>query len=48
MGYRYFSASFLEMTQIGLVDRADLQIIHYDNCYGNIIINGEQESLKQQ
>lgn len=47
MGYRYFSASFLEMIQIGLEDRTDLQIIHYDNCYGNIIINGEQESLKQ-
>ena len=47
MGYRYFSTSFYEMIRLGVTNDSNKQIVHYDNCGGNIIINGEQESLKQ-
>ena len=47
MGFRYFSSSFNEMLSVGISNDINKQIVHYDNCRGNIIINGEQESLRQ-
>lgn len=47
MGSRYFSSSFQEMIETGITNNNKKKIVHYDNCGGNIIINGEQESLTQ-
>ena len=47
MGSRRFTSSFFQMLISGINESSYRKIIHYDNCGGNIIVNGEQESLKQ-
>ena len=47
MGSRNFTSSFSEMLSKGVTALDSKDILHYDNCGGNIIVNGEQESLKQ-
>lgn len=47
MGSRRFTSSFSQMLISGINEGSYRKIIHYDNCGGNIIVNGEQESSKQ-
>jgi hypothetical protein len=47
MGSRRFTSSFSQMLISGINEGSYRKIIHYDNCGGNIILNGEQESSKQ-